>query len=115
MSSSKSLAALETLVHLSRPATAKYVIIPIQFDDAMAELLPLKRLLTGWNIEPPPPASQQIGDEWLKAARSAILALPSIITGDLNFLLNPAHAEFNKIKLGNPEPPAFDFRLIRTR
>jgi len=48
----------------------------------------------------------------LKAARSAVLALPSVITGDTNFLLNPAHPDFNKIIIGRPEPFVFDPRLL---
>ena len=54
-----------------------------------------------------------MGDAWARAARSAVLALPSvIIPGELNYLLNPAHPDFKTISLGKPEPFAFDPRLL---
>ncbi|HEY1662914.1 MAG TPA: RES family NAD+ phosphorylase [Verrucomicrobiae bacterium] len=112
VSSTKSLAALETLVHLKLPVTSKYLAIPIQFDDAWVELFPVKNLPAGWNLEPPPPIAQQIGDVWVKTARSAILALPSVITGETNFLLNPVHPDFKKISIGKAAPFTFDPRLL---
>lgn len=112
VSFAKSLAALENLVHLQLPVTAKYVAIPLQFNDALVETLPPKNLSVGWNAEPPSLISQQIGDAWVKAARSALLALPSVITRETNFLLNPAHPDFGQIKIGKPEPFTFDPRLL---
>lgn len=42
-----------------------------------------------------------------------MLAVPSvIIPGELNYLLNPAHPEFAEIRMGAPEPFAFDPRLV---
>lgn len=112
VSVTKSLAALETLVHLTTPVTATFVFIPIEFDDALVEVVPAKSLPAGWNAEPPSPISQKIGDAWVKTARSAILALPSVLTGETNYLLNPAHPDFKKISIGKPEPFTFDSRLL---
>jgi RES domain-containing protein len=53
-----------------------------------------------------------IGDDWVKTARSAILPLPCVITGETNYLINPAHPDFGKIKIGKPEPFSFDPRLL---
>jgi RES domain-containing protein len=112
VSGTKSLAALETLVHLTLPITATFVAIPIGFDTALVEVFPAKSLPVGWNAEPPSTISQQIGDAWVKTARSAILALPSVLTGETNYLLNPAHPDLKKITLGKPEPFTFDSRLL---
>lgn len=112
VSSTKSLAALETLVHLKLPVTSQYVAVPVQFDDALVETFPPANLPAGWDVEPPPPASQQIGDAWVKAARTAVLALPSVITGEINYLLNPAHSDFHNVSIGKPEPFTFDPRLL---
>ena len=112
VSLTKSLAALETLVHLKLPLTSRYVAIPIQFDGALVEVFPANNLPAAWNVEPPPLAAQQIGDAWVKNARSAILSLPSIITGETNFLLNPAHPNFKKISIGKAAPFTFDPRLL---
>ena len=111
-SCSKALAALENLVHLNPPVLFKYVAIRVEFEDTLVEPFPLKKLPTDWQLEPPPPATQQIGDAWVREARSAVLALPSVITGEINYLFNPTHPDFKKIRIGKPEPFTFDPRLL---
>jgi RES domain-containing protein len=112
-SSTKSLAALETLVHLNPPMPFKYVAFRLRFDDALIEKVPLNRLPANWRVEPPPPSTKAIGDAWMRERRSAVLALPSvIIPGELNYLLNPAHPAFKKIAISKPERFAFDPRLL---
>ena len=112
-SRTKALAALETLVHLNPPVPFRYVIFRAEFHNALVEVFPAINLPTDWNLEPPPPSAQQIGDVWVKTARSAVLAVPSvIISGEPNYLLNPAHPDFKKINIGKPEPFTFDPRLI---
>ena len=55
----------------------------------------------------------RIGDAWVREARSAMIALPSvIISGEPNYLINPAHPDFKKISIGKPETFAFDSRLL---
>ena len=112
-SSTKSLAALETLVHLNPPVPFNYVAFRLQFDDTLIENIPLNRLPADWRVEPPPPSTKAIGDAWLREVRSAVLALPSVIVpGELNYLLNPAHPAFKKISIGKPERFVFDPRLL---
>jgi len=112
-STTKSLAALETLVHLNLPVPFKYVVIRLQFDDALVEKILLNRLPADWRVEPPPPSTRAIGDAWVRERRSAVLALPSVLVpGELNYLLNPAHPAFKKISIGKPERFAFDPRLL---
>jgi RES domain-containing protein len=112
-SSTRSLAALETLVHLNPPVPFKYVVFRLQFDDALVDKVPLNRLPADWRVEPPPPSSKAIGDAWVREVRSAVLALPSVIvSGELNYLLNPAHPAFKKISIGKPERFTFDPRLL---
>ena len=110
-SGSPALAALESLVHLNPPVIFKYLAIPIEFDDALVEKV--AALPADWTEEPPPPATKAIGDLWVKEARSAVLELPSvIILGEPNYLLNPAHPDFQKIIIGKPQPFSFDPRLL---
>jgi RES domain-containing protein len=112
-SGTKSLAALESLVHLNPPVHFKYVAILIKFHDALVEIVPPKALPADWRAEPPSPASQRLGDAWVLAARSAVLAVPSVIvSGEPNFLLNPAHPDFKKISIAKPEKFSFDPRLL---
>lgn len=112
-SGSKALATLESLVHLNPPVVFRYVAIEVVFDEALLEKFPAKHLPPDWTGEPPPPSAQQIGDLWVKQARSVILELPSvIIPSEPNYLINPAHPDFKKLKLGKPEPFSFDARLL---
>ena len=112
-SSTKSLAALESLVHLNPPMFFKYVAFRIEFDNALLKVVPPGSLPADWSASPPPASSKAVGDRWVRARRSAVLAVPSVIvSGELNFLLNPAHPDFKKISIGNPEPFAFDARLL---
>jgi RES domain-containing protein len=112
-SGSLSLAALETLVHLNPPVPFRYVALRIQFDTALVETLSVADLPGEWMEEPPPPSTKTIGEQWVKQARSAVLELPSvIIPTESNFLLNPAHPDFKKIKIGKPAPFSWDPRLL---
>lgn len=112
-SATLSLAALEILVHLTPPVMFKFVAIPVEFDDALVETVTSAALPVDWTLEPPPPSTQKLGDVWVKEVRSAVLALPSaIIPGELNYVLNPAHADFRKLVIGKPSPFSFDPRLL---
>lgn len=112
-SSTKSLAALETLVHLNPPVFFAYVAIRIHFADTLVETVSLSGLPSDWRIQPPPPSTKLFGDVWARDGRSAVLALPSVmVSGETNYLLNPAHREFKKIAIGKPETFTFDPRLL---
>ena len=78
----------------------------------LIEDLPLKTLPAGWRQQPPPPSVQSIGDAWATEARSAVLRVPSvIIPHEHNYLLNPLHPDFKKVKIGKRETFSFDPRL----
>ena len=111
-SATKSLATLESLVHLNPPMLFNYVIFRLKFDDALIENFPMKNLPTDWRTQPPPPSTKGIGDAWVRAARSALLALPSVISGETNYLINPAHPDFRKINISKSESFVFDSRLL---
>jgi RES domain-containing protein len=111
-SSTRSLAALENLVHLNPPILFHYVAFRVRFDSALLEKL-AHSLPDDWREQPPPPSTRALGDRWASEARSAVLEVPSvIIPGEVNYLLNPAHPQFRKIIIGKAEPFAFDPRLL---
>ena len=110
-SSTRALAALESLVHLNPPVVFTYAAIPIEFDAALVEKFggEVPRTMDELTAL----AGVGRGDLWAQEARSAVLELPSvIIPGECNYLLNPAHPGFQKIIIGRPEPFAFDPRLL---
>jgi RES domain-containing protein len=112
-SESRSLAALELLVHLNPPVLFKYKAIRIQFGEALVERLSPLELPPEWQAEPPSLLTQRLGSRWASGARSAILAVPSaIIPEETNFLVNPLHADFPRIKIEPAGDFAFDARLI---
>ena len=112
-SAALSLAVLESLVHLNQPVKFRYVAIPLEFDGAWVENIAVAVLPAGWTEEPPPPSTQRIGDAWVKEARSAVLEVPSVvIRSERNYLLNPAHPDFRRIRVGRAVPFAFDPRLL---
>jgi RES domain-containing protein len=112
-SATASLAALETLVHLNPVMRFAYLLYPIEFDEALIEKIAPANLPSDWRDEPPPPSTKRIGDAWARESRSAVLQLPSvIIPGESNYLLNTSHPDFPAIRIGKPEPFAFDTRLI---
>jgi RES domain-containing protein len=45
------------------------------------------------------------GTRWASGIESAVLAVPStVIPGERNYLLNPAHPDFREIQIAAPEP-----------
>lgn len=112
-SSSAALATLEMLVHLNRGITLpSYVLIRCDFEKNLVEdVAPLPR---DWRRYPAPPQLQLIGDNWAKSESSAVLRVPSaIIEKESNYLLNPAHRDSAKIKIGAAEPLTLDLRLVQ--
>jgi RES domain-containing protein len=107
------LAALEILVH-TRPVRMldKFRAFRISFDESLMEVVDLKKLPKAWNAQPPSLVSKQIGDDWIKSGRSAVLALPSaLVPLERTFLLNPKHPDFEKIKIKDMGDFVLDPRL----
>jgi RES domain-containing protein len=113
LSEHESLAALELLAHtMPLPLTERYFSFQVQWDGRLTEYFPIKNLPRHWNAERPPAAAQEIGDRWVREKRSAVLAVPSLLsTSELNFLVNPNHPDFKKVKIGRPIEYRFDPRL----
>lgn len=110
---SRSLAALEMLVHLqSRELLERYVVCEVSFDRRWVRRAVLRGLPRDWRERPPSPKAQHIGDAWVRSGRSAVLEVPSaVIAGEWNYLLNPNHADFAKIRIARPRRFGFDARL----
>jgi RES domain-containing protein len=112
-STTMSLAALETLVHLNPQSFFRYVSFELTFETSLVETFPVDSLVISWRENPPPNSAKTIGDTWVKEGRSAILALPSaIIPCESNLLLNPKHPDFKKINIHKPRSFGFDPRLL---
>jgi RES domain-containing protein len=72
----------------------------------------VETLPADWRTFPPPPALARIGEQWLRASRTAVLSVPSVvIPHERNLVLNPTHREFARLSIGRSEPFSFDPRL----
>ncbi len=111
----ESLAALELLVHtMPLSPLDRFLSFRVEWDDKLTEYFPIKGLPAAWNAEVPTDATMSIGDQWVHEQRSVALALPSLLsTSELNFLLNPNHPQFKRVKIGKPIDYRFDSRLLR--
>ena len=100
-----SLAVLETLIHAGRRKIPQRAITRLHIPDEVA-------------IEPAlwmdMPDSQVFGAIWLREMRTAVLRVPSVAVNRMesNFVLNPNHAEFARIRHDRPETFIFDPRLF---
>ncbi|MDI1320569.1 MAG: RES family NAD+ phosphorylase [bacterium] len=111
----RALAALEVLVNIRNPKihfAMPWVALPAEIADELIEKP--ASLPDTWRANPYSLESQSFGTDWIKAQRSVALRVPSsVILGEFNYLLNPAHPQFAKIKVGKPEPFSFDLRLAQ--
>jgi RES domain-containing protein len=108
----RALAALELLVHLEiRHAPPSFVLIPAEVPDPLIETL--EDPPPGWDALPPGDVSRRLGTGWARSGASVGLRVPSVVLrGEHNVLLNPSHPDFARVAVGEPEPFAFDPRLL---
>lgn len=112
-SQTRALAALEMLVHYDSPKLLRsYLLFEVVFDEALMTRLDLADLPLDWKLEPAPGGTRKLGDLWVAKADSVVLGVPStVISQELNFLLNPAHPDFPKLRTQPPQRFDFDPRL----
>lgn len=108
-------AMLEVLVHANLPTPPRHhrvvrisVPDPVRIETLIAASLP------GWDAEDLI-ATRAFGDRWLLEKRSAILRVPSVVTGgrEYNILFNPLHEQFATVRTASPEEIKWDIRLFR--
>jgi RES domain-containing protein len=114
VSEHQSTAAFEIFVHrVPFVAGEKYKAFQLKWPDNLTEIFLSRKLPANWRITPPPHETMEIGDRWVQEKRSAVLALPSALSpADTNFLLNPEHPDFKRIRISPPIDFEFDSRLL---
>lgn len=110
---SQSLAALEMLIHLdSSELLGSYVVFEVGIDESFVAEVQVTELPKNWRIDPPPSSVREVGDSWVKNSKTAVLQVPSAtLPAESNFLLNPRHPDFSKLKISKPSAFRFDARL----
>jgi RES domain-containing protein len=115
-SASLSLALVEVLVHLPSGILPAYSAVPVEFEERLVTVLPQRSLPKNWRAEPAPSETRALGDAWAAAKESAVLRVPSVVVpNEFNYLLNPAHPDFTRLKVGKPVAFPFDPRLRSER
>ena len=114
VSEHQSAAALEIFVHLVPFVTQEeYKAFRVEWPNEIVEIFDPARLPRNWRISPRSAETMEIGDQWAAEKRSAVLAVPSAISpDDRNFLLNPEHPDFKRIRIAPPIEYQFDPRLF---
>jgi RES domain-containing protein len=113
-SGSLSLAALELFVHVDIDiAPTRLVAIAADIPEELeTETVDIGKLPKNWRTYPAPEALKNLGTAWAARRTTAILAVPSaVIPEEHNYLLNPRHADFNRIRIRKPIPFRFDARM----
>lgn len=117
VSESLALAVLEQFVNVGFEGRyMQYIYMRIEVPDSIKmETIGVKSLPAGWNDLPVLSATMDIGSNWIRKSESAILKVPSaIVPVEYNYMLNPQHHDFKKIKIGEPQSFRLDPRMCKT-
>jgi RES domain-containing protein len=109
----QSLAVLEMLVQ-DEPLRARYVMIEVRIPKGVTvDRIAVEQLPSDWRNVVSRPRLQAIGTEWANERSAAVLAVPSaVIPAETNYLLNPLHADFRRIRIGKRQSFETDVRSI---
>jgi RES domain-containing protein len=109
-----SLALLELLAYLEDASVlSSYVLFRAEIRENLIETLATAILPRDWRASPAHPSTKAIGDKWFHESRSAVLSVPSAVSPlERNYLVNPAHRDFRKIKTSGPLEYVFDPRIV---
>ena len=113
---SRALAMAEVAVHLTIATLPRdYVMIEIEIpNNIKVKELDLKVLDEDWNNHPPNSITQKIGDNFIDSIDECLLKVPSaVVQGDFNYLINPYHSDFKKIKIIEITDFPFDRRIFK--
>lgn len=70
--------------------------------------------MTGWNAAQSVTTTADIGSGRAQKLESAGLVVPSaVIAQEQNYIINPQHSDFFRLRFLAPEPFYFDDRLLR--
>jgi RES domain-containing protein len=114
-SSTRALAALEVLVHLP-PKNVKlmdFSLVAIEVPENNVDEISYAKIKdelirNGLNSN-----FKLIGDNWLKKNTTLLLKVPSVvIPEEFNYLINPLHKDFHKVKIKETKLFRFDERLV---
>ena len=109
---------VEVLVHLEldpRHLPASYQLLKAEAPDATATLrIEAGSLPDNWRDNAG--STRALGDEWLRAGKTALLEVPSAILPEtFNLLLNPRHPEARRVAVLWHQPFPYDRRFFKVK
>lgn len=115
-SDSRALCTAEIAVHIPIGLLpTDYYLITIEIPDTV-EICQLDTAILNrdWKSFPHTNLTQEIGEDFISRKAFLVLKVPSaVVQGDYNYLLNPLHEDFDKVKIVDKEVFTFDERLFR--
>lgn len=114
-SSYRSLAVLEILVHTTNnyvPDNLSLITIEVP-DSKLIKGISYEMISDELDKKKVQAQFQTIGDNWIQSQSSLVLKVPSIIIPEeFNYLINPLHKDFHKVKIKETKLFRFDERLV---
>jgi RES domain-containing protein len=114
LASSRSLAVLEVLVHLSPTIfPGDFCISEIEVPDNSILTMDVNSLPVNWQDISSLVKLKQLGDDFIKRQNYLLMKVPSaIVAKEFNYLLNPQHPAMTSVKVVSKLPFSFDERLV---
>jgi len=111
---SRALALLEVVVHTGKmPTKTAYCIVTLDIPDTSIETISPAQLPADWTTHPSPDYLKKFGDRFIASGKHLALRMPSVLMPEeYNFLLNPAHPDFKKVKIVSQRTLTPDDRLF---
>ena len=109
-----SLAMLESLVHFGGRIVGDYCQVAIEVPEKHILELTEQDLPANWRESPPPDTLRGFGNQFIAEGKFLMLKVPSVLVPDeSNYLLNPQHPEFKRVKILVKSKIKFDERLVK--
>jgi RES domain-containing protein len=103
------------LVHVREsemPNDLVYIAIDIPASVRIARVR-IAQLPRNWRQYPAPQQLADIGSRWAERGRTAVLAVPSVVTRlEWNYLVKPLYPAFRRLRIGRPESFKLDPRFL---
>lgn len=117
-SENRALAALEYLVHVPMalaPAGLSTLRIEVP-DNIELTAVDATSLPRDWKAYPPPQDLAAVGTKWALSNATLLLRVPSVVVEhEFNYLINPSHPEFKRIRPHRPQRFFLDQRFLRQK
>lgn len=111
-SESLSLAVLEVIANLSSSKLKNLYCVELDFPDDL-EIKTVKKLPKQWNLFPYTGGTVKLGSRFIQQEDLCLKVPSAIIPIEHNYLLNPMHDDYHKIRVTDARPFLLDQRIMK--